>query len=456
MRKGKGFLAFLILAVAVIGYAIFDFVSEKKNEEHKSETSLILNWKADQVDELTWLEGPEKMKLVRSPEGWKFTEPLQEKADSESITTFIEGLVLEKSNAVVVEGAAIDWKTFGLDMPKAKIKIRKNSGEEAEFLISAKKNFSGDSYFRVGTENKVFLVSSTWQQKAEKKVLDFRDRRWARLSPADVETIFFQKGKNQLSLSKKGNDWIQSTENQIKLDQNKVRKLLTDLTNNQVTGFGLKADSAPMAKLLLTLKDGKIWTGEFGVTKDKKHVLYVKELGLSMELAAQNADDIYRLDTDSLRDRSEPFQVRREDIKKIEINLGSQKWTMTSDKDKWSLAPGSTGAILNEGLLTTLLGKVASLQVAEFISTNDAVNKSASQDQMILYSGDGKLLLDLKLTGPQPHKVNGLDKSVYFVKSSLVPYGFTINESEWTGLDWKAVLTAQAKPVEVKGTEIKQ
>lgn len=454
----KGFWAFLVLTIAVVGFAIFDVVSERKNEESKAEKSLILNWKAEQIDELSWVEGSEKMKLVRSTEGWKFVEPLQEKADSEAVSTFIEGLVLEKVNSVVVEGPSIDLKTFGLDAPKSKIKVRKNSGEEAEFSISAKKNFSGDTYFRLGSEGKVLLVSSTWQQKAEKKVLDFRDRRWARLSPADVEKIEFKKGKTDFTLIKGEKDWALKSDAGIKLDQNKVRKLLTDLTSHQVTGFGMKEDSAPYAKLVLTMKDGKSWTGEFSITKDKKHLLAVKELNQTMELNAQNADDVYKLDVDSLRDRSEPFQVRRDDVKKIVVHLGSQKWVLSVAESqqgskpgsRWKLSEDSFGTTLNEGLLTTLLGKISNLQVGEFLtplSSLPAKNvKAPPQDQMILYSGDGKVLMDLVLKGPMPHKVNGLDKSVYFVKSSLVPYTFTMNETEWTGLDWKAVFAAAPAP----------
>lgn len=458
----KGFWAFLALTITVIGFAVFDVVSEKKSEEAKLEKSLILNWKAEQIDEISWVEGSEKMKLVRSTEGWKFVEPLQEKADSEAVSTFIEGLVLEKSNSIVTEGPSVNLQTFGLDVPQAKIKVHKNSGEEVEFLISAKKNFSGDTYLKVGSENKVTLVSSTWQQKAEKKVLDFRDRRWARLSPADVEKLEFKKGKTNFVLNKGDKDWALKSDASIQLDQNKVRKLLTDLTSHQVTGFGMKADSAPYAQLILTLKDGKKWTGEFSITKDKKHLLAVNELSQTMELNTQNADDIYKLEVDSLRDRSEPFQVRRDDIKKVIVQLGSQKWTISatgSQQDskpgsRWTLSQDSSGTTLNEGLLTSLLGKISNLQVAEFLTPSRSLpaksTKAHAQDQMTLFSGDGKVLLDLELKGPMPHNVNGLEKSVYFVKSSLVPYTFTMNETEWTGLDWKAVFSTAPAPDDKK------
>jgi hypothetical protein len=69
------------------------------------------------------------MKLKRTVDGWFFESPLQEKADSEGVATFVEGLVLEKSSNVVKESEAVDWKVFGLDEPKARIRVTNNAGE---------------------------------------------------------------------------------------------------------------------------------------------------------------------------------------------------------------------------------------------------------------------------------------------------------------------------------------
>ena len=437
--KNSKLWGFVVLSVLVIGYAVADFYWDKKAEDQKSKEALLLNWNPDQIDQITWSEGPEKIRLVRSTEGWSFEEPIKEKADSDSVNTFVEGIVLEKSTTTVVEGPNIDPKTFGLDIPKAVIRIRKNSGEEKQFAISSKKNISGETYLQVVGEAKVLLVSSTWQQKAEKRSLDFRDRRWARLAAANIDKVKLAKGNASFELEIVDGSWFLTLDKKLKIDQNKVRKLLADMTSHQVTGFTPKAETAPMATLSLSLKDQTQWIGEFSITKEKKHLLHVKGTDLTMELAPQDAEDIYKLGVDELRDRSEPFQVRRDDVKKIELNLDNKTWNLALQNEHWVALPGSTEKIVNEGLLRSLLDKVSGLQVTSF--DNLPAVKSGKLNRMKLMSADDKILLELSLQGPQEQKMNGLSKTVFVAKSNQVQYGFTLAESEWLSLDWPAVLT---------------
>jgi hypothetical protein len=450
-RKPSKVLIFLVLVILVVTYAGYDYWNEKREESIKEVASLILDWKADQVSELEWLVGPEKMKLKRTSEGWSFESPIQEKADSEAVATFIEGLVLEKSSAVVKETADIDWKIFGLDQPKAKIEVVNNLGEKKEFLISGKKNFQGDTYFRLGTENRVLLASSSWQQKAEKKVFDFRDRRWARISPADVEEISVQTGQQKFQLQKKENTWIAVGNEKLILDQNRVRKLLTDLSNNQVQDFESKMDSKPVTEIVLKLKDGRRWTGEFAVNRDKKHVLRVSDLKLTMEIASQNGDEINKLSLDSFRDRREPFKFKIVDVKHVELLLSGKSWKLSLDKDKWTPEAGSAGSFVNSEHLNAALTKMSSLEVGEFLG-KPLTSIAAGLQKVVLRDAESKTLLELELRGPFNRAQYGLEKSVFFAKSNQVSYPFTIDEAQWTGLDWMGTVN---EPVKDSGAEAK-
>jgi hypothetical protein len=436
---------FFLIVLLIVGYAGYDYWAEKRETERQVEASLILNWKADQVAALEWVAGPEKMKLKRTVDGWFFESPLQEKADSEGVATFVEGLVLEKSSNVVKESEAVDWKVFGLDEPKARIRVTNNSGEAREFSISGKKNFTGDTYFRSGSENRVLLVSSSWQQKAEKKVLDFRDRRWARIAPADIEKISVEKGKERFGLQKKENVWSVVSGESLKLDQNKVRKLLTDMSNNQVQDFSSRMESKPLLQIQLSLKEGKTWTGQFALNKDNKHVLRVVESSMTTEISSSQADEIYKLSVDSLRDRSEPFQVKAVDVKKIELTLEDKVWKLAMNKDKWTVEAGSSGMSIDADKIKTALAKFSALEVGEFLS-QPVTPLPSGQQKIVLQDGAGQVLLSLELRGPFGRKQNGLEKSVFFAKSQLVSYPFTMDESQWTAMDWKAAVNPEAKP----------
>lgn len=446
--KSKKFLLFAGFVALVVAYAFYDYKSDKTNEVTKSEKALLFTTKPDQVQSLLLESSASgKISLQRTPEGWKFEAPLTETADQEAVTQFIDGIATEKSSAVLLEGSEVDWKIYGLDQPKMVMSLKDNLGGVVKFEISAKKNFQGDSYLKKNDEKKVYVAGGSWLQKADKTVNDFRDRRIARVTPADLESIQVSVGKTKFTLQKKELDWTVLEKPQWKLDQNKVRKLITSLSNNRIQKFDAKVDAAPMASIQLLSKGDKKWIGHFGINKDKKNFVQVEGAGISGELQVDDANEFYKLSADSLRDRSEPFQFHKEDVKKISFQSEKLKFVLALKADKWEVIEGGDAEknfVADQ--VKTFLGKVSSLEVLDFSDKKLDAQVGINSTHLVFKSADDKVVFELKWGGGGSLKVAGQDKHYYWGSSSLYPTVFTIAEDKTKDLGLDQVWTEKAPP----------
>ena len=99
--SSRKYVLLLSLVVITIGYAAYDVISEQREEKSKAEVSKLYSGKPDQVQRLEFKSATAAFSLIREDGGWKFETPLTEKADSETVTEFIEGIATEKSTEVL-------------------------------------------------------------------------------------------------------------------------------------------------------------------------------------------------------------------------------------------------------------------------------------------------------------------------------------------------------------------
>lgn len=444
--------AFLFCVVIVVGYAGYDYWNEKHQANLKSESSILLNWRPEQVSEIIWQSvDKEVIHLQRGAQGWDLVIPVKEPADSEAVVQFVEGLVLEKSTTIVKSGEALDLKIYGLDQPKITLVVKNNLGNVASFQISAKKNFEGEVYLRKDQEPRVHLVSNSWLQKAEHRALDFRDKRLARLKFADIESFSYSRGSERFSLAKKEDKWeLKKSANpaahlSLEIDQNKVRKFLALFSANHVRDFLAVAssnssgnNSKPMIEVVFGLKDNKHWHGRVSVGPSGAQVLSVDGFPEDMVLTSPSADELYKVSLDSLRDRTEPFRLAKDDVRFIRAELGTQVVEVDLKKEQ-----ADPQAVANLNSAKAILNKISAIELADFHRLGKA-NTTSAQSLLFLDQAK-KQLLKLILYGPFSTKVNGLDKIVYEASSSLVAYPFTIDESQWKNLDLQSLFTSAEK-----------
>lgn len=434
--KNKKFLGFVAIAIAVVGLAIYDYQSTHIQEKKKQEESYLLGMEADQIAKLTLKTKTEEIELHKDKEGWKLVRPIQELADPKATNDFLEGIASERSMDVAVEKENIEWASFGLDQPLGVISLTNNSGKEVVFTVGSSKNFQGDAFVRRNQENKVFVASSTWFPKFEKRAFDFRDKRLMKLPNAGAEQILMIRNQDQYKLEKKENGWVLAGQPGWKLDQNKVRELLMMLNQTEALEYIAEGDAkkqelrkwgllSPRLKIQVHLQGGKVWEASFATGGDKVHRVWTKASEQVMKISPTDSDKFYQMTADSFRDRSEPFDFERSKVKEIEIKLGKNSQHFKASDEK----------------AQELVKRLNHLQVADF----KEFPKNSLEQEILLKDEKGELF-KVQWGQLQSISINGTKTSVFPAKTSLYPKTFALMESDITSLKLDELMKTEKTP----------
>lgn len=453
MKRGTWIFAIFVALVA--GYAIYDYKSDKIDLEKKSEKSLMLSLKVDQIQQFSIHNESGEIQIQREKEGWRLVKPVQDETNENVVNEFLEGLASEKSSEIAVEGPQMDLSLFGLDSSQGSISLKDNAGVTVRFSIGKGKNFQGDAFVRINDNPQVLVASSTWFAKIQKTANDFLDRRWMRMPAAGTEkmelTRATEKGSEKFQLVKKEDSWISPEHSAWKLDQNKVREILSMLNSSQ--GLEVIAEpqkpasaeelnkwgfSKPRARLKIFVKQGteeiRTWEGKISAGADKIHRLQTNSPAIIYKISPTDSDKFANLSLDSLRDRSEPFQFDKTKIKKISWSVsktGSEPMAsaIKDDKGVWTSDQGE----VDQENLNSLLEKLSSLNVTQFV----AKISSKLNQEISLMAEDGTELFKFQWGNPQGAN---LKASTILAQTSSFPNTFSIQENDIINLKLSELL----------------
>ncbi|MEN0057552.1 MAG: DUF4340 domain-containing protein [Bdellovibrio sp.] len=301
--KGRTILVLTLLLFG--GYAYYDHVQDQKKEAQRIEDSRLLSLNYEQIDGFEIHKGEQKVVVKRDVNGWALAEPLQDGADNEAVEDFIKNIVPEKVLEVAKEDSELDWSLYGLDKPLGTIRFKTSSGEESVFTVSEKRNFEDNAFVRRNQENKVLVVNSLWQSRVQKSANDFRDRRLLRQKIASVDELKLKNEKGLLHIRRVEGQWKSVSPSGAKLDQNKVRELLTALAEAKASEIYGQKERLPSRKSLFTmdlLRDGKSWSADVGQAQDRLIYTKISEYPFQMKMDAGALDKFIKISLNDLKE----------------------------------------------------------------------------------------------------------------------------------------------------------
>ena len=124
---------------------------------------------------------------------------------------------------------------YGLSRPKLRIKTI-DEKKKSELLIGKKNNESYYFAMRKG-EGPIFTVFDTFVNQFKKKSIDFRNNKLFDFSTFDIQSIEIKAADQQIKLEKKNSIWESTTGEKTKPDQDKINKLLTNLSGIRIEKF---------------------------------------------------------------------------------------------------------------------------------------------------------------------------------------------------------------------------
>lgn len=416
MKKTTWFAAAVVVLVAVTYY--FEFYQASKEEAKKGEESKIVSYPVDQIHQIEIENKSGKILLKRDVDGWRLEEPVKDWADNQFTDDFVNALVAEKSIETIAPEGETNWSVYGLDKDFAKIVFSNQQASSTLIDVSAKKNFEGNTFLRRGSENKVLVATSQWNIRANKTAMDFRDKRFFRGKIGSVEQITIKSQKDDFQLVNKDAKWINEKNPKLKLDQNKVREILTSLNEIRASQFLDKAPvAATQAKITLKLKD-KNWTGEVKQGTDKIFYGITSDPAFNLKLEAGQVDKFTGMTLMSLRDRREPFDFSNLLVQRIEIQTQLKKMTLIKVKDAWKLE-GNEQANIDPNSVRGFITHLSDTAVTEYLDKKEQEGFKNPANRIVLKGEDGKVLYDLSW-GPEIKKKALVgEKKLILAKSNL-------------------------------------
>lgn len=324
----------LVLALLIFGgYAVYDFFHEKKTEEKSIEESRLMTLNFEQIDSFEIQKGDSRIVLKRSVDGWELLEPIKDLADNTVADDFVKNAFPERIIEVAKEGSDINWALYGLDKPLGTVIFKTSAGGQNVFEISDKKNFEENVFARRDHENKVLVLNSVWQNRVNKSVLDFRDRRFLRQKIASVDELKLKNEKGLVVLKRVEGVWISPSQKDLKLDQNKVREILSTIADAKAAEI-FPADAKINAgkelfTLDLSLADKK-WKANVNQAKDLLIYAKISEPQFQMKMEAGALDKLIRLTLEGLKEAP----PQKDDKKNDKKNPDGKKQALAEQKDK--------------------------------------------------------------------------------------------------------------------------
>lgn len=448
MKKISGStLLFVLLVVLGLYTYFFEFYKKEKDDQRKTEESKIfLSLVKDQVHQITIRSGNDNLTIERTVDGWQLTSPIKDIADNDTVESFVNSLIDEKTKDLVKEGNGSDDKTFGFGEKSSFISLKSTAGVLEEIEISQQKNFEGNIFLRRKNENKIYVAASAWLSYVGKKSADFRDKRFLRARIAEASKVEIENQNGQTKLELKDGKWTSPGIGTDLLDQNRIREVLSaisDLKVQEILSADIKEKSkhnfqSASVKIKIEIKvnsEPKTWIAELSTTKDKASIVATNSFpGYVVKFDKSFYDRINEVSVQSLRDHRKPFDFDKTKVRKILINSSLKKAKFIMNGADWVLDPVDANTDVQQNNIKDLVDRLRTFEVTHFISKSDWKNFK-SENQIQFEDQDGKSVFQFMWGQLQKKKFNSIEKNIRYAKTSLSEEVFVIEESNFGRLN---------------------
>ncbi|MBI2302792.1 MAG: DUF4340 domain-containing protein [Armatimonadetes bacterium] len=246
-------LGLLVAFGLLLAYVLMFERGEKPDHEADRQVVELLGLRdVDDVDEVVVTgasgsftltkETPAPAPGEKAKPTWKISAPIQAKADSTAIESYIKTLLTAKAQNSYGADQAKDMPDTetGLGTPSGSVTLKDHRGKTATL------NFGGptqdaNGYYARPKDGKGLLVFAKYyvdENVKNKKLGDLRDKTLLSFLTSDVTAVTLAYPKKTVALVKKGNDWfITGGPKELKADRTGVDSILTALSTTRVDEF---------------------------------------------------------------------------------------------------------------------------------------------------------------------------------------------------------------------------
>jgi hypothetical protein len=229
--------AILALVVAALGAFLYFYEirgQEERAEAEEAARRLFQGISAEEIDAIALAAGEaETVRLERSEQGWRITEPVRFPADeirADGLTSTLAGL---GSEAVFEDPEPLVEYGIGAD-PSLRFWV---AGQEHVLFVGDKTPIGGNTYVKTGKGAQVYAVKTYHATALEKSLPDLRDAKVLDFDRDAVERIEASWPDGRVVLGSGEEGWRLLEPLEAAADQDAVDSLLTDLSFLRADGF---------------------------------------------------------------------------------------------------------------------------------------------------------------------------------------------------------------------------
>jgi hypothetical protein len=230
-RRLLPFLA-VFLVLAAIYFALEWHRGKVAREEEEAKRIFVV--KGPDITAITLKQPAGEIHLVKDGKNWRLERPIKEQADSITMNSLVAGLSQLRFTRDL--GAEKDLKPFGLDQPSLVVSF--TAGKKSYTLDVGKKSPGEQGYYaRRDQDSRVLIIKTADKESLGRSLSDLRNRALFNFAADQVKSLQVKKGSTQVVLEKKDHSWMWVGRENIKIDKDRLERLLRFLSLARVKEF---------------------------------------------------------------------------------------------------------------------------------------------------------------------------------------------------------------------------
>lgn len=426
-----------LLLICLAGLSAWFFLYEnqykQKQQDRKTQETSLVPFEKDSITELliTNKEGRSVHLKKGNAEEWLLIEPINDKADSQTVNQLLLALSTAK-NERTVEEAPKDLTPFGLEKPELKIKAIKDLNNQVELLLGTPTQVGAGLYAKLAKDSKVIKTTKSLNTSFQKTLFELRNKKLITLKKTSVSEIELEfAGKKVLFVkdSSTGNWQLGRLGAPVEpAEWSKVENKIFNLSAQAV--FAESPDKALSAlfqnvRLILNLKVNS--NDPAKALKEK--VLLVEQSGKTLA-QVEGRSPVYELSKGLIEELSQPedayrdkhvLAIEKNSVSRIKISHQGKKFEILKDQEKWRFDPtADPHEVVDSNKVDGLLSATKELQAQAFLPRQASLQISSVIE---FFDAQEKVMGTIELGSSNKDLVRG--------KSSYQPGPWTLSKKTY-------------------------
>jgi hypothetical protein len=230
-RRLLPFLAvFLLLAATYFALEWHRGQVAREEEEAKR----IFAVQGPDITAITIKQPAAEIRLVKDGKSWRLDAPIKEQADNVTMSSLVASL--SQLRFVRDLGEEKDLKPFGLDQPPLLVTF--TAGKKSYTLDVGKKSPGEQGYYaRRGQDPRVLIIKTADRESLDRSLNDLRNRALFTFAADQVKSLKVKTGSTLVVLEKKDHAWTWVGRENVKIDGDRLERLLRYLSMARVKEF---------------------------------------------------------------------------------------------------------------------------------------------------------------------------------------------------------------------------